>query len=249
MAFTLPDNRFGMTGTRYNLGVIPSTVPEYDILAAANRLNEVRYQNLTHKQRMFVDAYLGNDFDATKAALEAGFAPDEAERVGRKMLKKPDIILAIQYALEYFSEKQKLRFQRIVDELTEIALTPINQVINPITVRPIIDADDSRWKAVASVKRTETKYGTNVEFKMIDKLGAMEKLIKILRPDLAKQLGEDDETKSGTVVNVQTINIIPVPSGQFLPAPESPYADKVQGGSGSIIEHSQFDRVAHQAAP
>lgn len=248
MSFVLPDSKFGMTRVNYNLGTLPAAIPEQDALAAANKLNNHRFLKLTNKQRVFVDAYIGFDFDATKAALECGFSEDEAEKVGKKLIKRPEIVEAIQYALQYYSETTKLRFEHLVEELKIIALTSITDLIDPVNVeaRAEIDDDDVRWHAVKSIKRTETKYGVNVEYVMHDKLSAIEKLLKILAPSQ----GEPDAPAGGNTTNnitnnnvVQTaIAIVPVPSGQFLPPPPSPYAD----GDAPILEYKSSAALDHQ---
>jgi hypothetical protein len=249
MSFVLPDSKFGMTGVNYNLGVLPKAIPEQDALAAANKLNSHRFLKLTNKQRVFVDAYIGFDFDSTKAALECGFSEDEAERVGKKLIKRPEIVEAIQYALQYYSETTKLRFEHLVEELKIIALTSITDLVDPVEVeaRADVDDDDVRWHAVKSIKRTETKYGTNIEYVMHDKLSAIEKLLKILSPSQ----GEPDAPAPGNTTNnitnnnvVQTaIAIVPVPSGQFLPPPPSPYATP----EAPMIEHSSSATLDHQS--
>lgn len=248
MTFALPDSRFGMTRTNYNLGALPKDLPEYDIIAAANRLNAHRFGSLTYKQRVFVDTYLAHDFDATAAALAAGFAQDEAERVGRKMLKRPEILQAIEFALQYFSETQKLRFERVVDEIKIIALTSITELVDPSTAEPLLDRDpdDPRWRAVKKIKRTPGKYGTTVEIELHSKLDAIGKLLRILEPRLA---ADPDALQQNTTnnVNVTNVNIIPVPSGQFLPAPISPYA--LPNEQGITIEHSSSAEQVIQPAP
>ena len=227
-----------MSQVNYNLSALPDAIPEQDALTAANKLNEHRYRKLTTKQRVFVDAYLGNNMDATKAALEAGFAEDEAVKVGKKLLRRTEIQQAIQYALEYYSEATKLRFERLVEELKIIALTNITDLVDPATVevRDDIDVDDIRWRAVKSIKRTETKFGTNVEYVMFDKLSAIEKLLKILAPSQEPPDGQGGNTTNVTNNNVTQIAVVPVPSGVFLPAPPSPYV--ASDDPGLIIDHS-----------
>lgn len=54
-------------------------------------------RNLTPKQEAFVAAYLGDcRFNATKAAIAAGYSPHTAAFIGAENLKKPQIQTAIQ---------------------------------------------------------------------------------------------------------------------------------------------------------
>jgi phage terminase small subunit len=53
------------------------------------------YEQLTWKQRAFVDAYLENGFNATRAATKAGYSVDSARSIGAENLTKPDIKAAL----------------------------------------------------------------------------------------------------------------------------------------------------------
>lgn len=62
--------------------------------------------DLTDKQRRFADAYLANGFNATEAALSAGYSKKTARKIGSDNLRKPAI-------KEYLEE----RTAQIEDEL------------------------------------------------------------------------------------------------------------------------------------
>ena len=51
---------------------------------------------LTDKQEAFIEAYLANGFNATKAAIVAGYSPKTARSIGSENLTKPDISEVIQ---------------------------------------------------------------------------------------------------------------------------------------------------------
>lgn len=51
---------------------------------------------LSNKQQAFVEAYLANGFNATKAARTAGYSARTARSIGAENLTKPDISTAIQ---------------------------------------------------------------------------------------------------------------------------------------------------------
>jgi phage terminase small subunit len=53
------------------------------------------YKSLTPKQRDFVDAYIANGFNATKAAITAKYSAKTARSIGSENLTKPDIQAAI----------------------------------------------------------------------------------------------------------------------------------------------------------
>jgi phage terminase small subunit len=55
--------------------------------------------SLTNKQRVFIDEYL-KDFNATQAALRAGYSQRTAYSIGQENLKKPEIAAVIQQAID-----------------------------------------------------------------------------------------------------------------------------------------------------
>ena len=50
---------------------------------------------MRHKQRVFIDEY-ARDFNATQAAIRAGYSPKTAYSIGQENLNKPEIAKAIQ---------------------------------------------------------------------------------------------------------------------------------------------------------
>ena len=55
---------------------------------ASNRPGD---STMTNKQKAFVDAYQSNGFNATQAAIAAGYSSRSAREIGRENLTKPDI--------------------------------------------------------------------------------------------------------------------------------------------------------------
>lgn len=53
---------------------------------------------MTNKQRLFIEAYL-TTWNATQAAIQAGYSPDTAYSIGSENLKKPEIAQAIEQAI------------------------------------------------------------------------------------------------------------------------------------------------------
>ena len=66
-------------------------------------------KDLTMKQRLFVEAYFANDYNATEAARAAGYAGEHLNRVGHELLNKPHVRAAID--------------RRAQEKLKEISLT------------------------------------------------------------------------------------------------------------------------------
>lgn len=230
-----PQDKFGVTTTRYNLPALPADLPSRDLLQAANALNEYRFGGLTTKQRLFVDEYLRNGLDATKAAVAAGLAawsPDmaEARRVGRRMLKKEYIAKALDLAFAYHGESLKIELPRVVDEIRKIAFATLADHFEVDDFgKPLVKMADTSnvdaWAALSEVSIQPSEWGTKIKIKQHSKLDALEKLLRFAKADgfTGSGAGKDGDPSAGagtTVNSVSVINLIPVPSGQFLPPPD-----------------------------
>jgi phage terminase small subunit len=53
-------------------------------------------KELTMKQRLFVEAYFANDYNASEAARVAGYAGDNHNKLGHELLSKPHIKAAVE---------------------------------------------------------------------------------------------------------------------------------------------------------
>lgn len=76
---------------------------------------------LTDKQRRFVEEYCSNGFNATKAAIAAGYSEKTASHIGSENLGKPDIQQAVQDFMNTASEKALVTTEWIVKRLAEEA--------------------------------------------------------------------------------------------------------------------------------
>lgn len=187
-----------------------------------DQLQRAWAEPLTNKQRKFVSALFGNGFNVQKAAKTADptMTAVVAARKGKYWYSLPTVQHAIEVAYTYFDEAQKVRFEDLVGELRAIAFSNIMDFhkLDPRTKEPVLnlpsDPNDPKLKAIAEITTEDTKFGVKSKIKVHDKLSAIEKLLKILDPS------KDDPNKNALGVVVHNINIIPVPAGQFLPAPQ-----------------------------
>lgn len=74
---------------------------------------------MTNKQEMFVKEYL-IDFNATRAALEAGYSKDTAYAIGNENLKKLEIKEAIDKAIKERSEKTDITAEYVIQGIKEV---------------------------------------------------------------------------------------------------------------------------------
>lgn len=75
---------------------------------------------LTEKQKRFCEEYL-IDFNATQAALRAGYSPKTAYSIGDENLRKPEIQSEIQTLIRKRSERTGINADSVIKELVKIA--------------------------------------------------------------------------------------------------------------------------------
>lgn len=81
---------------------------------------------LTIKQKKFADEYirLGN---ATQAAINAGYKPENAGQIGNQNLKKLQIAEYINKKMKVLDAKKTMQIKEIMEELTSIARGEIKE--------------------------------------------------------------------------------------------------------------------------
>ena len=74
---------------------------------------------LTDKQRSFIEHYCSNGFNATQAAISAGYKESNAKQQGCENLAKPDVQDAIQEFMGKATKKALITTEDIVKRLME----------------------------------------------------------------------------------------------------------------------------------
>lgn len=87
----------------------------------SNKENDIR---LTDKQERFCYEYC-IDFNATKAAIRAGYSEDTAGSIGSENLKKPEIESRIKEMQENLAETAGISSLRVISEHAKIAFSSI----------------------------------------------------------------------------------------------------------------------------
>lgn len=165
---------------------------------------------LTDKQQRFCQEYV-IDLNATQAAIRAGYSEDTAGAIGWENLKKPEIQSFISELQKGISDRNNNLAQRVIDELAKIGFSNIHEYIddgNVITDLKQVSRDHAA--AVSSIKKSVTTFGDEenggvkevVEFKLWDKVAALEKLgrhVGIFEAD-NKQKAITIETVTGMVI-------------------------------------------------
>jgi phage terminase small subunit len=81
-------------------------------------------KRLTAKQRAFVDSYIANGFNATQAALSAGYSEASAYSQGSRLLKNVEIRTAI----DSFLEENTMSAKEVLYRLTQHARGDIGDI-------------------------------------------------------------------------------------------------------------------------
>lgn len=134
---------------------------------------------LTRKQQAFVNAYIVNGFNATQAALSAGYSEDTAYSIGHENLRKPEIKAAINAVFDEYA----MSASEVLARLTEIARGDISDIIGNSGVA---DMEYARGNyATGLIKRMKRKTITSDdsdmcedEIEVYDKLDALKTLAK-----------------------------------------------------------------------
>jgi len=142
---------------------------------------------LTNKQAAFLYEYL-TDFNATQAAIRAGYSERTARSIGQELLTKPDINAEIQRKLA----EKAMKPDDILREIADIARSDMGDFLDISSMSWQIDLHKAKelglTKLIKKVKQrtniTQHKDGdeeenTQVEIELADKLKALELLAKL----------------------------------------------------------------------
>lgn len=85
--------------------------------------------DLTPKQRAFVDAYFACGFNATRAAIRAGYSEKTAAQQGYQLLQIPSVRAAIDERFERLATDAEEMRRLLVRELVSILSTDLSSVV------------------------------------------------------------------------------------------------------------------------
>lgn len=174
---------------------------------------------MTEKQQRFVDEYV-KDLNAKQAAIRAGYSEETAYSIGGRLLKNVEVRSAIDLAQSKMAGRNAATAQRTIEELANIAFSDIGELVDfadtVFRIKPGSEIPVWARKAISSVKVRREKVGLGdapvevVEFKLWDKVSALEKLAKIL--GLMKERHEFTGKDGGPIEHGGTIkHVIDIP--------------------------------------
>lgn len=140
---------------------------------------------LNDRQKKFANEYL-IDFNATQAAIRAGYSKKTAHSIGAENLKKPEIQEYIQKQQKKSQEHLEITRERIVEELAKIGFSSITdyaEIKNGIAIiRDTEDMPQDKIGAIAGLEQGQV----GIKLKLNDKIKALELITKMLGFDQAQ---------------------------------------------------------------
>lgn len=144
---------------------------------------------LTAKQEKFCQEYLV-DLNATQSAIRAGYSADTAYSIGWENLRKPEIQLRLTELRAELNNQNGGLAQQVIDELKKVGFSNIQDMLESGNeIKDITMLDRDKAAVISSIKKSKTTFGDGegnegqketIEFKLWDKLNALEKLGKHL---------------------------------------------------------------------
>lgn len=241
----IPNPQYGLSQKRHGLpeGYAQDSL-EAEQVNALNALNEIRFNGLTHKQRFFLDSYIMHSMDGLAAAREARLVPDDesdkqANNAAARLLRKPYMVRALSAYAAWTSAKAKINAPTLIKELVPLALSNMLDYIDKKTGEVILPVDDpAKMSAIKEIRVDKVKMGRGEDsyfvektsLKLYDKTDAIMKFLKLIGHDAAQdQPAAQVNVQQNNTNNVSvTLQIMPVPTGQFLPAPERPESSVIE---------------------
>ena len=142
------------------------------------------FAGLTLKQRRFVEEYC-IDFNATKAAITAGYSADTARSIGCENLTKPDVKLAIQARVAKLSMSADEALIRM-SQFARGSFKPFLHISENDVITVVLSSDEARenMHLVKKVRQTKRSIGDEVidvttEIELHDAKDAVAKVLQM----------------------------------------------------------------------
>jgi phage terminase small subunit len=175
-----------------------------------------QFTELTPKQAKFCAEYFV-DFNATKAALRAGYSAGTA--LSGKLVTIPKIQYHLQQRGAKMHEEINATSQAVLEEIQKVAFASMGDYFDEHgKLKPMHQVDDDAKAALWHYTLTEDKSGnTTIKIRMANKLGALEKMARILNMYKrsaqevnyivvdGKRIDADDRIDDETVVEEQGV--------------------------------------------
>lgn len=131
------------------------------------------------KRQAFIQEYL-KDFNATQAAIRAGYSKKTARAAGCKLLTFGDVQAALQGALNDRARQSSVTADRILNELTRLAFTHMGRLArwnaSGVEFKDSSELTEDDLATVSEITETTNQHGGSLKVKQYDKVRALELL-------------------------------------------------------------------------
>jgi phage terminase small subunit len=166
---------------------------------------------LSPKQLQFVIEYLGNGFNATRAAIAAGYAKAHADTQGSRLLANAKVAAVLAARTRKITEKREITAERVLDEIAKLAYRDPRKLFRMDgTLVPVHELDEENASAIAGIEVIEREDGSRLKKIRLEKRS--ESLLMLGR---YLKLFTDKVEHSGSL-GVQLITTVPRPQRQAL---------------------------------
>jgi|CXWL01.1.fsa_nt_gi phage terminase small subunit len=112
---------------------------------------------LRRKQQRFIEEYV-LDFNATQAAIRAGYSRRTAREIGRQNMTKANILEALELQIDRLERKSELTAERAVQEIARLAFSDIRKLFTSTgALRPLKEIDNGTVAALVKMEVIEQK--------------------------------------------------------------------------------------------
>lgn len=165
---------------------------------------------LTPKQELFVAEYLANGFNATQAAIAAGYAKKNADTQGSRLLANTVVAAAIAGRKQQMLDTREITAEKVLDEIAKVAFLDPRRLWTPEgELIPIGKLDDGSAAAIAGIEVKEF-YANKVPIGRLKKIKIADKLAGLALLGRYLKLFTDKVEHSGSL-GVQLITTVPRP--------------------------------------
>ncbi len=132
------------------------------------------------KQALFVDEYM-IDFNATRAAIRAGYSAESATVIGSENLRKPYIKAALDARIADRIRRTEITQDKVIKEIARIGFFDAGKLFNQDgSLKNINDVDEDTRACISGIEIVKNKSDQILKYKITDKNAALEKLCKHL---------------------------------------------------------------------
>ena len=137
-------------------------------------------EEAVERRRIFVEAYLSNGQNATKAAMAAGYSthPKTANSAGCRLLKHPEVVARLDERRRALAQKFELTTEKNLQEVARIAYCDPRKIMaQDGSIKLPHELDEDTAAAIASF---EVSFDGSIKYKFWPKTQALDMANKIM---------------------------------------------------------------------